>query len=487
MVQARKSTEMLKRIVYLTITILWLTAVGMLINRYHGHGLTAADGPGSGIPPGFLKEQWMGVYMKGEKIGYSFRKLEPSNGAYRLSEALKMKLKVMDLEKEIETVIEASLDDRLALLDFDARIISDFTVHVTGRVEGQRLVITMDTDGERRTRSLDLKEVPTLEAVLPQGLIREGLREGRKISMPVVDPASMSLKEMTMEVAGREPVMSMGKTWDAYRLKGSMEGLEFTVWATGDGTVLKEESPLGLTLIREEKEEAIELGRPSLDIIAQTSVAFNLSLPPETQYLKVRLSGIKTGGLALEGGRQSLRGDVLEIRRERLDSVKPSVSAAPGEEYLEETMTVQTKDPAVISKAGEILGGVTDNLRKARLISEWVYGNIKKVPVISIPSATEVLRSRRGDCNEHTVLYAALARASGIPTRIAVGLAHRDGAFYYHAWPEVHLGGWVAVDPTFGQFPADAAHIRLITGDLQEQTRLLSIIGEIRLEGLAYR
>ena len=51
---------------------------------------------------------------------------------------------------------------------------------------------------------------------------------------------------------------------------------------------------------------------------------------------------------------------------------------------------------------------------------------------------------------------------SALPARIAAGLAYVDGKFYYHAWPEVLLGDWVAVDPTFGQFPADAAHLRFI-------------------------
>ena len=52
-----------------------------------------------------------------------------------------------------------------------------------------------------------------------------------------------------------------------------------------------------------------------------------------------------------------------------------------------------------------------------------------------------------GDCNEHTVLFVALARALGLPARTAVGLVYLDGSFYYHAWPEVWLGEWVAVDP----------------------------------------
>ena len=101
-----------------------------------------------------------------------------------------------------------------------------------------------------------------------------------------------------------------------------------------------------------------------------------------------------------------------------------------------------------------------------------------------MPSAVQVLESGQGDCNEHTVLYVALARSLGLPTRTAVGLAYVNGAFYYHAWPEVWLGDWVAVDPTFGQSPADAGHIRFIVGGLAQQVEIVRLIGQLEIEVL---
>jgi transglutaminase-like putative cysteine protease len=68
-----------------------------------------------------------------------------------------------------------------------------------------------------------------------------------------------------------------------------------------------------------------------------------------------------------------------------------------------------------------------------------------------------------------------------------VGLTYRDGFFYYHAWTEVYLNEWVGVDPTLGQFPADASHIRLFTGDIDKQLNLLTVIGRLNVEAIAYR
>ena len=38
------------------------------------------------------------------------------------------------------------------------------------------------------------------------------------------------------------------------------------------------------------------------------------------------------------------------------------------------------------------------------------------------------------------------------------------------------------MDPTFGQAPADASHLRFLIGDLARQVELIRLIGRLRLE-----
>ena len=123
----------------------------------------------------------------------------------------------------------------------------------------------------------------------------------------------------------------------------------------------------------------------------------------------------------------------------------------------------------------------------ARLIAAVLTDDdsLKKQITFGVPNALQVLQARTGDCNEHTQLFVALARAVGLPARIAAGLAYVDGKFFYHAWPEVLLDDWVAVDPTFGQFPADAAHLRFVTGGIARQTELLRLMGNLKIDVLA--
>ena len=102
--------------------------------------------------------------------------------------------------------------------------------------------------------------------------------------------------------------------------------------------------------------------------------------------------------------------------------------------------------------------------------------------MISLPDALSTLENRVGDCNEHAVLMAALARAAGIPCRVEAGLVYLKGRFYYHAWNLDYIGRWITVDALFDQIPADVSHIRFVTGSPDRQLDLMGIIGNVRLK-----
>ncbi|MBI5100840.1 MAG: transglutaminase domain-containing protein [Nitrospirae bacterium] len=477
----------LKKIIYAAVVLSWLAGMGLLADRHYIKRPVGAYTGVVDLPAHFFEEHWQGVYLKGEKTGYSFNKITRTDDGYLLDGALKVRLKVLDSQKNFETRIRASLDRSLQLVSFDSDIVSDFSMKVSGSVKGKKLLLVIDAGDRKFEHAINIDRAPSLDVALVPSLLKNGLTEGRRIQMPVFDPSGMNISDWAMEVSGRESILSMGQKLDAYRLKGSYNGLEFMAWVTGDGEVIRQETPLGFTLVKESKEEAMRYGQPSKDIILSYSVPFNLVLPDNVSYLRVRVSGTALEGLSLDGGRQRLRGDVLEIEKEELGSGQGMPQNEKTDDYLNDTMFIQSKAPQIISAARSITKGEKEAEVMARLINSWVYANIEKVPVIGVPSALEVLSKKQGDCNEHATLFTGLARAAGIPARIATGLVYRDKAFYYHAWPEIYVGRWVAIDPTLGQFPADASHIRLLTGELGEQMRLLPIIGRIRLEGLEYR
>ena len=486
-----------RRIFYLAVILFWVMTTGLLIKKhYSNYKMSGLSIQNPMIPEELFEEQWLGVYLKGEKIGYSSRKMEKRKNGYGITELLKIKMKMMGAEKNIETFIDADLDSNLKLLSFNSGLRSDLDMNVSGRVAAKNLIVDINTGGKKSTRTIKLDKEPYLSISALPNMLKDSLKNGRKISMSIFDPTVVGMVDIGLEVSEKVSLMSMGRMREAYKLKGYIKGVEFSVWVTEKGEVLKEESPMGFLLVKEKKEDAMKVGSPSIDLIAQAAVPFNIKLRPGIDYLKIRLSGIELNGLEIDGGRQRLKGDVVEIRKEVIPPHPPlgkggqrggKVGSGVSDEFIKETMFIQSKDPQIVSLSQEIIKEEKDMIKASRLINDWVYRNIEKVPTMSVPMSTEVLKTKRGDCNEHATLFTALSRASGIPARIAIGLIYKDGFFYYHAWSEIYAGQWIAIDPTLGQFPADAAHIRLITGDIDRQMRILPVIGKIKIEGMEYK
>jgi transglutaminase-like putative cysteine protease len=228
---------------------------------------------------------------------------------------------------------------------------------------------------------------------------------------------------------------------------------------------------------------------PQVDILSLVKIDSRvIENAGSTASLRAKLSGAKLDGFELNGGRQSWQDGVVEVRAAAgTGSYSLPFSGADHAGELRPTVLVQSDDRAIREEAARIIGREKDARAVAKKLNTWVYEAINKQPVVSIPSAVEVLKQRVGDCNEHTTLYTAFARSAGIPTRMAAGVVYLKNGFYYHAWPEVWLGEWVAIDPTFNQFPADATHIRFVTGELSQQVEIMRLVGKLKVDVLDYR
>jgi len=183
----------------------------------------------------------------------------------------------------------------------------------------------------------------------------------------------------------------------------------------------------------------------------------------------------------LSGGRQSLSENmltvILELPYAGNDGPEPESSR-----FLAPSVFVQSDHPDIVNLANTIVAGSESDIEKVLKIKEWIYTEIEKRPVLSVPNALETLENRMGDCNEHSVLFAALTRAVGVPAGIESGLVYLQGRFYYHAWNSVFIGRWITVDALMNQFPADVTHIRFARGGPDSQIDLIGAIGNINLE-----
>ena len=93
---------------------------------------------------------------------------------------------------------------------------------------------------------------------------------------------------------------------------------------------------------------------------------------------------------------------------------------------------------------------------------------------------------REGDCTEHAVFLAALARARGIPARVAIGLVYvgRLQAFGYHMWTEVYVDKrWIPVDATLNAGGIGAGHLKIAQSNLQGASAFIAFLPVVQLIG----
>jgi transglutaminase-like putative cysteine protease len=151
---------------------------------------------------------------------------------------------------------------------------------------------------------------------------------------------------------------------------------------------------------------------------------------------------------------------------------------------------VPSTDPRIRDLAATIVAGKPTGREQVQAMLDWIRQNIRKEPA-DVFSALDVLTTGRAECQGHAYLFAAFARASGIPTRVANGLVYAEElkGFAYHAWNESLIDGeWIAVDPMFGQLQADATHLTLLYGEnLGDLAPLTAWIGATRIEVLESR
>jgi transglutaminase-like putative cysteine protease len=259
-------------------------------------------------------------------------------------------------------------------------------------------------------------------------------------------------------------------------------------WLDPSGEALRQETPFGWSLERCTADEAfatLRQSRDSPDMLAGMAVKVEGTIRDarHCESLTLRLVGVPFQREELQTPRQEvlrLDGDVAELRVRRETEAGRS-DPAPAPELLQATPALPSDHSEIAGLAASITASCRTPAEKARAIHDWVFEHLEKSMTVSLPSALDVLRSRKGDCNEHTYLAVALARAAGLPARIMVGIAYHEGRFYYHAWPAMYTGQWVESDPTWGQPAVDASHLALVQGELPAQMKLLRIFGQLRV------
>ncbi|MDB4917545.1 MAG: hypothetical protein JWM95_5189 [Gemmatimonadetes bacterium] len=506
------------------VLVLWIGGLGFLAQRElfrpHMDQLVEA---GMRVTPGAT---FFAVLQKGQQIGFASTTVDTADGGINVSDYLVADLPVGGKLHRASARTSVRLSRALRVNSFTVDIDAGLTpMKASGRVLGDTLLLLTlrGVAGQAPdTQRVRLNGPILLPTLVPLAIaLGERPRVGRSYTLPVFDPSSMSPKDVSISVQAESVFVlqdssvfdngsarwrgALPDTVRAWKLttSGGSPG-SFAGWVDEQGRVVLAQQLLGLTLERRPYEVAFENWRLDVarrgasvaadqDIYETTAISANAAIRQNLSELVVRLSGVELDGFDVKGYRQRMHGDTLTIKREAPEALKARYELPNGAKatvmsvFLDPEPLVEVENPEIVTLAKRLRGNEKDPRIVAERINTWLYDSLHKAITVGVPSALATLRARKGDCNEHTQLYVALARSAGIPARVAAGLAFVDRKFYYHAWPEIWLERWVAIDPTFGQFPADASHLRFTIGGLGKQAELLRLMGTLHIDVVSSR
>lgn len=426
-------------------------------------------------------ETWLGIYLNGQKIGFQHVTLKRHNDGFLITDEELLKVSMYGQEKRLSTysTIKVGSGFDINAFQFELRT-RDQTMTVEGNYWNDTLYLQVSDGNFVKKKAIPISGPKLImPGTFMAMLMTQQVKPGKYL---IFDPSTFTLDTATVNYVGQRDAEVNGKRVKCKLYSLSYIGTETIYWVYDNGKIARVEMPMHMTAKEESAKEAKSIGAP-MDILSFYSIRVNREIPSDAHEVKLHLDGINPKLFDLDFGPQYLTasGDTWAEVRVTLTGRKTEL--ADSVPYLSSDEFIQSDAEAIKEKAAEITSGIEDDSERAYAIMDWVYNYLEKRPSVTVPSALDVLKQGYGDCNEHSVLFAALARAAGIPTEVVVGLIYQGGAYYYHAWDAVYVDGqWIFVDPIFYEFPASARHLMLKRGGIDKQSEIVSIIGNLKIE-----
>jgi hypothetical protein len=254
------------------------------------------------------------------------------------------------------------------------------------------------------------------------------------------------------------------------------------LWTDRQGRVKKARSEmLQMETYRTTKEVAQAVAPPGnkFDLWNATFVQPDRSLPrphdTRTVRYEVHLDGDDPAKVFATGPTQSVKPIDSQTAEITVRAIRPTDPATvvedtpAGDDDRVPNSLIQSDSPKVIALARQAAPDETDPWRIALALEELVHRKMEPRDLSQgFATAADVAEGLSGDCTEYGVLLAGLARARGIPARVAVGLVYTSQGFGFHMWTEVWIRDrWIPLDGTLGRGGIGAAHLKLATSNLK--------------------
>ena len=329
-----------------------------------------------------MRQQFLGFYLGGKKIGYSRYVLKETGPDMPDAESLGLTKK--DVEENSEAFQKAMIKANSQPVDyytfqsdslweiqamgipFEIKVENAGTVfkdlsmrtfrfvfqssgqsiRIEGEVNKQedgKAVMTLVThsEGSAVEKQVELDGPVYSTDTVHLLAARDGLKPGANYIYPVYDPLTMSLSEISVSVEGKDEIeLKDGEKMSAFKLVQDYKGFKATSWVDKDGEVYQENSQVSgipFTALRESAEEAVDTGYKapsfmpeptpnsgSLDLIDNSRVLVNVRFrdPSAVSEMETLITGEDLDDIPSDGYFQTISersSGRIKMKAQRLD------------------------------------------------------------------------------------------------------------------------------------------------------------------------
>ncbi len=448
-------------------------------------------------PQGVFEDQWYAVLVNGQRAGFS--RIAHRRKGNEIESLNFIELKIQRGPVPIEMTMKSVQRETLKgePISFEAeQSMSLMAIKKKGRIHDGKVTITTTQGGKTTTSQYEWNPKAKMAWAVTLELKDETMKPGKTFDLWVYDAMAKASGPVrtVIKVKGKEKVKLLDRTVEAFRCETTTYvGMPITSvsYVDDSGTDVKMVMDLGIIkaeLVACSEALARQKGGRAPELFVQTFIEltepFNARSARRIKYRLDVDSPQVNEEMFPETGMQRVISRkqgriVLEVERvdwEKLQRTEPGPIPDEVKPCLAASTYVNAKDPAIVSLAKQAVGDEKQPAKMADKLRRFAtdYIQIKDFSV-GLGTASEVAESKQGDCTEHAVFLAALARAVGIPARCVGGIVHvselvgRKNLFGFHMWTQVWIGGrWVDIDAALRQTDCDPSHIVMTVNEMNE-------------------
>lgn len=454
------------------------------------------------------EEVWFRMLVNEQPSGWSV--LRETRKGDRVTTETKTHIVMQRLGQPIEMDINTSFTESKAHEPIEAAFemaASAIAMSSAYEFKPDGIHITSSQMGRQTTRVMPKPAQDWLTPLQAERHIKAQLAKGAKEFETVTYDTTMFSRLVTTryKVLGEEVITVGGKQTPAWKVETSvsvMPDAKAVVHVDREGRPLRTTiDMMGLRMVQERADKALAKSKVAgAELMNDTLITVDKPLK-EPRKLKraVYTLSVKEGELPTLPDTSSQTFARINPRKGTLvvdlnkaagrEATKPAVARS---------IIIDGTDPAIVALKDRAVRGLGDDpAERAEAMRAFVNEYIDEKSLdVGFATASEVCKTRQGDCSEHAVLLAAMLRADGIPSRTASGLMYvpafdeRQQVFGYHMWTQAWLDGrWVDLDAVLPAGTAyDATHITVAASLMDDGQwvndfiKLAPLMGQLSIE-----